>query len=861
MKGFTENLCAPARSVINIAAILSVSVVLTACGGGGGGGDDSSQTAPSATDTVVTNNPPTPPAVAPRDEDVVATALLPSGLTGDGENLYLDDTDASRGDDNDSPFSAFGLASDATVLGAVTAAEADKRDFFLVELTANQWLTLQSTEPTLANADLFLYDIDMNLQSAGMGPTAIESLQVPRDGSYYLEVAHAGGGTNSLVKYRLDLLPPGVLPAVDLLQAASHSTHEQLIPGQVIVSVKDHAGVITPHTMQLDLDTDLSTIAVKSFANKSQQMVVGRVFSQASKYVSTPTHKDELERRSLIANKRVRQAYDTLVKARQLQSLGSVVAVEPDQLLYSNGLSTANDADANKQWAAEMIDVEGAWPSSTGSGVTVAVLDSAFLTQHPDLIGRMQPGFDFVDDDTDVQASSSLSLHHGTHVAGIIAAARNNNAHIAGIAPDATVMPLRVMGDCLCGSMGDIIQGLRYAAGLPNASGRIPAVAAKVANLSLQLPYGNNAVLLQTLEDVTAAGTTVVWAAGNRADRHSYDEAGISGVPGVIIVAAVGSFQKLSSYSNYGSAIDLAAPGGDLAVDNGAKTITSLDGYQENGQWAYSTTRMQGSSQAAPFVSGVIALMASVWPQLTPAAIDALIEDGRLTRDIGLAGNDDYYGAGLLDASLAVQTALMQVGSSTAALQPKRIVALPSEINFGSALDVVEMDIFSTDPSASNLQLTYAPAWLSVRETQTAAGYGFWKVTVDRQMLSQQSHKDIIRFANGERQLVVPVSAHNPIQSSRGTGIAKLLVQFHDANSQQLIYQAYATPEAGQRFVLASDVVPAGTYKVRASSDFDNDKRYCEAGEVCGYVDGNPNAELVVAAGRAIQFELPLQVQ
>lgn len=799
--------------------------------------------------------------MAPRDEDLVATALLPSGLTGDGENLYLDDTDASRGDDNDSPFSAFGLTSDATVLGAVTAAEADKRDFFLVELTANQWVTLQSTEPTLANADLFLYDIDMNLQTAGMGPTAIESLRVPSNGSYYLEVAYAESASNSLVKYRLDLLPPGTLPAVDLLQAVSHSTHEQLIPGQLIVSVKDHAGVITPHTVQLDLETDLSTVAVKGFANKSQQLAVGGVFKQASQRVSKPATEDSLERRSLIRNKRVRQAYDTLIKARQLESLGNVVAVEPDQLLYSNGLSTANDPDANKQWAAEMIDVEGAWPSSTGNGVTVAVLDSAFLTQHPDLAGRMQPGFDFVDEDTDVEASSSLNLHHGTHVAGIIAAARNNNAHIAGIAPDATLMPLRVMGDCLCGSLSNIIQGLRYAAGLPNASGQVPAVAAKVANLSLQLPYGNNAVLLQTLEDVTAAGMTVVWAAGNSADRHSYDEAGISGVPGVITVAAVGSFQKLSSYSNYGSAIDLAAPGGDLAADNGAKTITSLNGHQENGQWAYSTTRMQGSSQAAPFVSGVIALMASVWPQLTPAAVDALIEDGRLTRDIGLAGNDDYYGAGLLDASLAVQTALMQVGSSIAALQPKRIVAMPSEINFGSALDMVEMDIFSTDPLASNLQLTYAPAWLSVRETQTAAGYGFWRVSVDRQMLSQQSHKDIIRFSNGERQLVVPVSAHNPIQSSRGTGIAKLLVQFHDANSQQLIYQAYAAPEAGQRFVLASDVVPAGTYKVRASSDFDNDQRYCEAGEVCGYVDGNPNAELIVAAGHAIQFELPLQLQ
>jgi serine protease len=803
-----------------------------------------------ATITVVDEPVAAPPVIA--QERFVATMWLPDGVIGDGENLYLDDTDASRSDDNDSPFTAFNLDGETTVLGVVKPDEEDNKDFFLVELNAGQWLTLQATEPTVANADIFLYDMDMQLQTAGMGPAALEGVRVPESGRYYVEVAYATGIADGLVKYRLDFLPLGELPALNLQRAASFSIHDQLIPGQLIVTTIDHAGAVMPHTVAVAMDVDAPKVAVKGVAAKLAHGLPSRLLGQR--------HKNNLERRARIRNAAVRRGYDTLMHARALESVDGVLTVEPDQILYSSGLETVNDSDASKQWAAEMIDVEGAWPSSTGAGVTVAVLDTAFLPNHPDLQGQMEVGYDFVDGDDDVAASADLELHHGSHVAGIIAAARNNNGYIAGVAPDARLLPLRVMADCLCGSLGDILQALRYAAGLPNASGSLPRKQAEVANLSLQLPYGSNVALLQTLEEVTEAGTTVVWAAGNDSRRHSYDAAAVSGVPGMVIVSSVGSFQQLSSYSNYGSAVDLAAPGGDLAADNGARTVTSLNGYFVDGQWQYGTTRMQGSSQAAPFVAAVIALMYSVWPDITPAAVDSLIEDGRLSRDIGLPGNDDYYGAGLLDASRAVQTALVQVGGDISVLQPKRILATPSEANFGALLDALEVDIYSSNPNAPKLQLTYAPAWVAVSQLETTDGYGRWRIEVDRDRLGEASRSDVLRFSNAERQIVVPLSAHNRLASGRATGIAKLWLRFYDALNQRLVYQAYAEPDAARRFVLASDLVPAGLYLLRASTDLDGDGQYCELGELCAYAGGSPTAELRIGDSQSTQIELNLQL-
>lgn len=849
MKGFTEEFSSANICAWKCGVAFALTTSLVACGGGGGGesADSSAIVTPQKSETPIVNSTAYTQAVQGR-------ANLPSGVTGDGENLFLDDIHAARGDDNDTPFNAFGLNSTATVVGAVDASEADRRDFFLVDLTKNQWLTLQPTEATASNADVFLYDLNMNLITAGMGPSALESLQVPSTATYYIEVAHVAEQSADLVKYRLDLLANGQQPVGDLLSAASFSLNDHIIPGQLIVTMKDHAGVVTPK--QLSVNVTNATTVKSASAIPS----VNSLFLDAAS-VLTSDDSDTAERRSAITNEHTRQAFDTLIQARLLEQFDEVVSAEPDQILYATALESVNDNQSSQQWGMELIDVEGAWPVSEGDGVTVAVLDSAFLTDHPDFEGRMKDEYDFVEQDQNVDASSTSSLQHGTHVAGIIAAATNNNAHIAGVASNANVMPLRVLDDCLCGSLGSIIQGLRYSAGLPNSSGTVPTVTAKIANLSIDLPYGRNVALIQTLEDVTAAGTTVVWASGNDAQRHSYDESGVSGVPGVVIVNAVGNYQKLASYSNYGSAVDLTAPGGDNDTNNGSQRITSLSGVWKNNGWMYNTTRLQGSSQAAPFVSGVLALMASVWADMTPAAVDALIEAGELTRDMGVPGNDDYFGAGVIDAARAMQTALQQVGADTSELAPKRVVASPGEASFGAAINDIEVDVFSTDENAARLSISYAPAWVTVTELQTDNGYGTWQISLNRDALSTQNNQGVIHFSNGDRVLAMPVSAHNAEQSGRSTGVANMLMQFIDVNTQAVVHEEYATPEANHRFVLASDSVPAGRYNVQASSDFDLDEQFCEAGEICGYLNDDRNAVLTIVAGQDIQFEVPLQLQ
>lgn len=858
MQGFTGKLQAALAVVRQPVYAASVGLFLSACGGGGGDDSTADVGEGKVPDVVVEE-----PVDALPDDDLVnqihkvaGTVSLPAGVTGDGENQFLSPTDEERGNDNDSPLSAFGLTAPATAIGSISGGNADPRDFFRVDLVQNQWVTLAATEASGINLDLFLYDEQMNLITAGLSPTALESLQVPSSETYFIEVARAvdaqPNSANELVKYRLDVLTPAAQPSSIFLAAVSYSLNSNIIPGQIIVTSENEYGQIAPQTLTLDVTQESGQV---SRVQSKSAAAVGSLKRVALGGFDAET----TERRSLIKDASKRAVFDTLLHARKLATFDEVQSAEPDIMLYASSLSTVNDSEADKQWGAAMVDVETAWTVTSGEGVTVAVVDTGFLTDHPDLASNIVDQYDFYDDDADASASPELPLHHGTHVAGIVGAIRNNESFTTGIAPNADLMPLRVLGDCLCGSLGDILQALRYAAGLPNQSGLLPAQTAKVANVSIELPYGRNAALLRELEQVTEAGLTVVWSAGNDSENHMYDEEGMSGIPGVIIVSAVGAYQALSSYSNYGSAIDLASPGGDVDSANGGRLITGLDGYWDGVQWQYGTDRKQGTSQAAPFVSGVIALMASVWDDLSPAAIDSLIEQGKITRDIGLAGHDDFYGAGIIDAGLAVQASLAQAGLDIDDVISTRIAALPNALAFSSAEDLIEVELTAGDIRAERLQLVSAPSWLRASEAGTFNGYGTWTVTVDRAALSEEFYQDQLVFSNGDRQLVVPVTVYNPVAGARSTGIGQVLVQFVRAGTAIVVHEEYALADANYRFEFGSDNVPDGRYIVRASSDLDGDNAFCEAGELCGSLP--LGQEITVKNGEKVAFEIALQLK
>jgi serine protease len=350
--------------------------------------------------------------------------------------------------------------------------------------------------------------------------------------------------------------------------------------------------------------------------------------------------------------------------------------VEPDVVMVP--LAASNDKHAAAQWnltdAGAGIYANQAWPLSRGEGVVVAVVDTG-VRPHVDLLPNLLPGHDFITnraaardgDGRDGQAwdegnwTSAAqcaadhlpddSVWHGTHVAGMVAAVANNQVGISGVAPKAKVLPVRAVGRC-GGRTSDIIDGMLWAAGVPVAGAPLNRHPARVINLSL----GNLSACSRSFQDaidaVRAEGAVVVTAAGN----SDTDVANVSpaGCKRVISVGASDRQGQLAYYSNHGRRITVVAPGGDMRTDpeGGVLSLYNAGTHrpaQDN--LAY----MQGTSMAAPQVSGVVALMLARNPGLSPDRVEQLL---RGSARILPAGNcRGGCGGGLVDAAAAVAAA------------------------------------------------------------------------------------------------------------------------------------------------------------------------------------------------------------
>ncbi len=373
---------------------------------------------------------------------------------------------------------------------------------------------------------------------------------------------------------------------------------------------------------------------------------------------------------------------DAAAVMAQFRADPDVAYVEADSRAYALAV-TPNDTEYAKQWdlfePTAGMNVPAAWDKTTGSGVTVAVIDTGYVA-HSDLAANVVAGYDFIASSTAARdgngrdnnpadqgdwsaagecgtgSKASDSSWHGTHVAGTIAAATSNSKGIAGIAYGAKIQPVRVLGKC-GGATSDIVDAITWASG-GTVSG-IPANAtpAKVINMSLGGSGACTATYQNAINAAVGRGTTVVVAAGN----SNSDAAGFSPAScnNVINVASSNRTGDRSFYSNYGAIIDVAAPGGETrrATDTPG-TITT----PENGIWstlnAGATTPgaenyepYQGTSMAAPHVAGLAALLKSANSALTPAQIESAIK----TNARPLAGTcTGGCGTGLADAAATV---------------------------------------------------------------------------------------------------------------------------------------------------------------------------------------------------------------
>ena len=474
----------------------------------------------------------------------------------------------------------------------------------------------------------------------------------------------------------------GVLSALLALSGAVPlAGHAGALPAAAAaqsITAVSQADVATP-TDRLIIKYRGGAAGAASTASTSERAVLHRsaqdvalrigVQMQLLRVGALDTHVMKLDRRLALA--------DAAQLARDIAASDpNVEYAEPDRILHP--LFVPNDTQYGQQWhyfeATGGLNLPAAWDKSTGSGVVVSVIDTGYRP-HTDLAANILPGYDFIADttisndgngrDSDASdpgdaivagecgggepAQDESSSWHGTHVAGTIAAVTNNGSGVAGVAFNAKVVPARVLGKC-GGYTSDIAAAIIWASG-GTVSG-VPANAnpARVINMSLGGSGACDTTSQNAINSARSRNTVVVVAAGNsNANASGFSPASCSGV---ITVAATNRSGGRAYYSNYGSIVAVAAPGGDVRSSSSNGILSTLNsGATSPGADSYAY--YQGTSMATPHVVGVVALMLSKNPALTPDEVATRLKAS--TRPF--PATCSQCGTGIVDASAAVDAA------------------------------------------------------------------------------------------------------------------------------------------------------------------------------------------------------------
>jgi serine protease len=294
-------------------------------------------------------------------------------------------------------------------------------------------------------------------------------------------------------------------------------------------------------------------------------------------------------------------------------------------LLWAPAAQAAPDPLRGEQWNLDQIAVSGAHGVTRGDGAVVAVIDSGVDSAHEDLTGRLLPPVNFASGKPNANDEDG----HGTHVTGIVAASSDNGVGIVGVAPGASVLAIRVLDEAGTGSDSDVAKGIDHA-----IAQRVDVINLSLGGTAISgfLPAGEFEAAVQRAVD---AGIVVVAAAGN----DSLPLCEQPSVRGKILCVGAVDRQGMRSFFSSGDSQSIMAPGGNGTGDDILSTVPGSR-YE----------RVAGTSQAAPHVAGVAALLASRGVG-GPAAIDRILATAR---DAGMTGPDPIYGAGILDANAAV---------------------------------------------------------------------------------------------------------------------------------------------------------------------------------------------------------------
>jgi serine protease len=791
--------------------------MISACGGGGGGddgdsgddGDDGTQTTGSVSGQISV------PSYVVTDSDVndVETTSVPNHPANNAQSVP-------------NPVNIGGYVNVAgTGESGNSFSAGDRDDYFLVNMTAGQTLLLNIGDigTSGVDLDLYLYDSNGALVDRSIGTSQFESLIIPSDGEYYANVYAFSGASNYLLS--VGLTPASALPAGALRMS------DQFVPGDVLVKFDDTS---------LQAKSQDSTLTQFNFHQTAGNETDVQLLTLNGQHLKTAARTDV----SIPLSDEEQLKLDTLMAIKTLSRRSDVVYVQPNYIYQPSAVP--NDQYYSYQWHYPQINLPQAWDITTGdSDVIVSVIDTGVLLNHPDLSGQLVAGYDFISstdisgdgdgidnnpDDVGDAVQGGSSSFHGSHVAGTVAANSNNSNGVAGVAWDVRIMPIRTLGKG-GGTSYDIMQGILYSAGLTNDSGTLPDQRADIINMSL----GGSSPDQATFDAITAArnaGVIIIAASGNEnTSQLSYP----ASYNGVVSVSAVDLNREKAPYSNYGTEIDVAAPGGntqeDLNGDGRGDGVLSTAADDSSGSIEYRYTFYNGTSMAAPHVAGVAALMKSVYSGLTPAEFDSMLTSGELTNDIGNSGRDDLYGYGLIDAYKAVQAA-QQRGGDTTPTDPALTVN-PQTLNFSNTLQTSTLYIEEVGGTVGTVAVTENIDWLTISPNQVNAdGMGNYTVTVDRTGLASATYTGTIGITAGTQSVDVDVIMQVSDTSISGDAGRHYVLLVNSTTNTAVEQSAVNINSGSASFSFSS--IPSGDYLIVAGSDMDMDNLICDAGESCG---------------------------
>ncbi|MDP2610405.1 MULTISPECIES: S8 family serine peptidase [unclassified Oceanobacter] len=728
----------------------------------------------------------------------------------------------------------------------------DQNDYYSVSLQAGQRIVVHvvddnSNDSAYYNGDVDLQLIDENGDNVASSITTstYETLTVPESGDYYIRV-YAYSGTS---KYVMSIATSSTSTG------ASTAIGNDFVSGQMLIQMQPDSQLSASNLISNKLPS--SGLKTLSTSTEGKQRPALMNFDASDSSVMT-----------LAANAsqhpaesgNYQEKFATLMAVKQVAEQDDVLLAEPNY--WRTAFATPTDPRYNEQWHYTAIDLPLAWELTTGErsdgiDVIVAVVDTGVYLSHSDLSDQLtSDGYDFISstsnsndgdgidndpDDPGDSTTTGFSSWHGTHVAGTLAAATNNDLGVAGIAWDAKVMPIRALG-LEGGTSYDILQGMYYAAGLSNDSGTVPDQTADIINLSL----GGSSYSVAEQSAITTihdAGVIIVAASGNDGSSSvSYP----AGYDNVIAVGATNADDDITYYSNYGSHLDLAAPGGNINQD------LNNDGYQDGilstlvndstGSRRSSYGYYNGTSMATPHVAGVIALMKAVYPDLNPDTLDTLISSGSISDDLGDSGHDNYFGYGRINALKAVNAAWELANNGVVSL-PALLQTSPSVLVIGTddSASFTLSNVGGGEPNITSVSAT--SSWLTVTpDSVDDQGFGSYLVSVTRTDLADGYYTDKITITSDTGSSTT-LTANMTVGTVTGDGELTIQYVLFLDSSGEVIEEAITNSDGS-----FSANVSAGDYLLYAGSDVDVDYVICTDGETCGAYPTLNNPETVTVS-------------